>query len=99
MEERLNSIVQAAPESVASQKQGFWMHVKKACCSKPGILALTFVVVFVLLLTIRPTYIFKKTNDGRSRTQINYVLVVALATIAAAIVVLIPLIALHGAGS
>lgn len=92
MEARLKTIVEAGPATAQQEKIGFWGQVKRVCLSKVGIGVLTFLLVFVLLLALQPIYIFKQDQDGRSRKHINYVLVVALAAIAAALVVGIPML-------
>lgn len=93
MDDRLKSIVQAAPESVTQQDKSFWLQAKRAVLSKAGMAVLAFVLVFVLLIACRPTYVYQKDPNGingRSRKRINFILIVGLSAAAAALVVLIP---------
>jgi hypothetical protein len=93
MEARLKNIVEAGPATPQQAKQTFGAQVKRACLSKVGIAVLTFLLIFVLLLALQPTYIFKMDPEGgRSRNKINYGLIAGLAILAAGLVVGLPLL-------
>ena len=68
-------------------------RLKRFCLSRAGLTILSFFLFFILLLCIRPKYIFK----GKDKRELNYAIVFIISGLGAAAVYMIP-ISLAGSG-
>ena len=90
-DQRLENIINKGPPSAEQEAKGFLTQAKKFCFSKIGLAILTFIFLFLLLLVLRPSYIFKKSDDNaHSFKSVNYALLSAIALIGSLLVIVIP---------
>jgi hypothetical protein len=90
--ERLDDIVRRAPApQPGKDSPSGWAIAQKTASSQGGIALATFVLVFLLLLGLQPAFIFSKNAEGEhSLKHINYVTVLIVAAVCAALVFILP---------
>jgi hypothetical protein len=88
---RLDQIIQKAPPTGQEEAKSFLGQAKKFCATRIGLSLIGFIVVFVLLIALRPSYIYKRNSeDNFGLKHVNYALVSAIALISSLALITIP---------
>ena len=80
------------PPPPAPEDPGMKGKIKAFCLSRLGVSLISFVVFFVLLLLVRPVFIFQRPREGDDPTvkRVNYWVVFGIAVIGALLTYFIP---------
>jgi hypothetical protein len=90
-DQRLEEILAGGPAAEIQQKKNFKQQAVVFCGSRIGLALITGVVLFILLLFIQPTYIFKRNKENKhSLKHINYGLTLIISLFGSVCVFLIP---------
>jgi len=87
----VQKILDDAPASKAQIAQSTSDKVRSFCLSRVGLSLISFILFLVLFLIFQPRFIFKKTDNGLEKGEINYTLVLILSAIGSALVYFLPL--------
>lgn len=101
--ERLNAILtkmqnarsEEEEKQSEEQKSVFVQKLGKFCMSYLGMAIIAFIVVFILLLVIRPQWVFKKTSnpsEARDWKNLSFITLVVVSFVAAVLIAVIPMI-------
>ena len=95
-EQRLEEILQSGPAGAIEEDISFRAKTMSFCQSRIGLAVIASLVIFVVLLMMQPTYIFKKNQDNqRSLVHIDYTLLLMLSAIGGLSVFFIPYLILR----